>query len=94
VRGLLYAGAHAVLLTLWDAYDGSTAEFMTAFYQQVNKGRTKAQAAQGAMRELRESRPHPFYWAPFVLIGDAEAPCARLQAGPFAAQAASEGSGF
>ena len=72
VRGLLYAGAHAVLLTLWDAYDGSTAEFMTTFYQQLNKGRTKAQAAQDGMRTLRESRPHPFYWAPFVLIGDAE----------------------
>jgi CHAT domain-containing protein len=77
VRGLLYAGAHAVLLTLWDAYDGSTAEFMTTFYQQLNKGRTKAQAAQHGMRTLRESRPHPFYWAPFVLIGDAETHAAR-----------------
>jgi tetratricopeptide (TPR) repeat protein len=92
VRGLLYAGAHAVLLTLWDAFDGSTAEFMTAFYQRVNKGRTKAQAAQEAMRELRESRPHPFYWAPFVLIGDAEAPCALSQAASLSAQVASEGS--
>jgi CHAT domain-containing protein len=73
VRGLLYAGAHAVLLTLWDAYDGSTAEFMAMFYQQITKGRTKARAAQEAMRQLRQMRPHPFYWAPFVLIGDAEA---------------------
>jgi CHAT domain-containing protein len=73
VRGLLYAGAHAVLLTLWDAYDGSTAEFMATFYQQITKGRTKARAAQEAMRQLRQTRPHPFYWAPFVLIGDAEA---------------------
>jgi tetratricopeptide (TPR) repeat protein len=81
VRGLLYAGAHAVLLTLWDAYDGSTAEFMTTFYRQVNKGGTKAQAAQDAMRELRKSRPHPFYWAPFVLIGDAEGPGTQLCAG-------------
>jgi CHAT domain-containing protein len=77
VRGLLYAGAHAVLLTLWDAYDGSTAEFMTAFYGQVTSGKTKARAAQDAMRRVRESHAHPFYWAPFVLIGNAEAPCAR-----------------
>jgi CHAT domain-containing protein len=74
VRGLLYAGARAVLLTLWDAYDGSTAEFMTTFYHELNKGRTKAQAVQQAMWTLREARQHPFYWAPFVLIGDAEAP--------------------
>jgi CHAT domain-containing protein len=73
VRGLLYAGAHAVLLTLWDAYDGSTTEFMATFYQQITKGQTKARAAQEAMRQLRQTRLHPFYWAPFVLIGDAEA---------------------
>jgi CHAT domain-containing protein len=78
VRGLLYAGARAVLLTLWDAYDGSTAEFMATFYRALDAGRTKAQAAQQAMTLLRESRPHPFYWAPFVLIGDAEAPGAHL----------------
>jgi CHAT domain-containing protein len=77
VRGLLYAGAHAVLLTLWDAYDNSTAQFMAAFYQELMTGRTKAQAARHAMRALRESRPEAFYWAPFVLVGDAEAPAAH-----------------
>jgi CHAT domain-containing protein len=94
VRGLLYAGAHAVLLTLWDAYDGSTAEFMTTFYQEVNMGRTKAQAARHAMRQLRESHAHPFYWAPFVLIGDAEAPCAQIGATLLAAQVATDGPGL
>jgi CHAT domain-containing protein len=77
VRGLLYAGAHAVLLTLWDAYDNSTAEFMTAFYRELMGGQTKAQAARRAMLGLRESRPEAFFWAPFVLVGDAEAPAAR-----------------
>lgn len=77
VRGLLYAGAHAVLLTLWDAYDTSTAEFMTDFYRELMAGRTKAQAARTAMQSLRELRPEAFFWAPFVLVGDAEAPVAR-----------------
>lgn len=70
VRGLLYAGARAVLLTLWDAYDESTADFMKAFYGQLQTGRSKAQAAEAAMRELRDRYPHPFYWAPFALIGN------------------------
>jgi len=48
-----------------------------AFYAQVIQGMTKARAAREAMWKVRESHPHPFYWAPFVLIGDAEAPCAR-----------------
>jgi tetratricopeptide (TPR) repeat protein len=73
VRGLLYAGARAVLLTLWDAYDSSTADFMTAFYARLQQGWSKARAAQDGMRELREQYPHPFYWAPFTLVGNEEA---------------------
>lgn len=69
VRGLLYAGAGSVLLTLWDAYDRSTAEFMEAFYREFRGGATKGRAVQQAMRQLRERYPHPFYWAPFVLVG-------------------------
>jgi CHAT domain-containing protein len=73
VRGLLYAGARAVLLTLWDVNDDSTSEFMTAFYTRLRDGWSKADAARQAMLELRERYAHPFYWAPFVLIGNVEA---------------------
>lgn len=69
VRGLLYSGARAVLLTLWDAYDRSTAAFMTAFYRALAESRTKSAALRFAMREVRAEFPHPFYWAPFVLVG-------------------------
>ena len=71
VRGLLYAGAQAVLLTLWDAYDMSTADFMESFYKNLQSSSNKARAVQLGMRDLRERYPHPFYWAPFVLIGQA-----------------------
>jgi CHAT domain-containing protein len=68
-RGLLYAGAEGVLLTLWDVNDQSTAEFMKLFYTRMKTSRNKAEALQSAMREIREAYPHPFYWAPFVLVG-------------------------
>ena len=71
VRGLLYAGAQAVQLTLWDAFDMSTAEFMESFYRNQQSSRDKARAMQSAMRNLRERYPHPYYWAPFLLIGHA-----------------------
>src|SRR5215212_8151548 len=73
VRGLLYAGARAVLLTLWDVNDSSTSEFMKSFYSRIRDGSSKARATQQAMRELRERYPHPFYWAPFSLIGNVDA---------------------
>lgn len=69
VRGLFYAGASTVLLTLWDAYDMSTAEFMKGFYADLHSGATKAQALRTVMRAIREQYRHPFFWAPFVLIG-------------------------
>jgi CHAT domain-containing protein len=69
VRGLLYAGAQSALGTLWDVNDHSTAEFMRRFYQRLTSGANKAVAVQYAMTEVREDYPHPFHWAPFVLVG-------------------------
>jgi CHAT domain-containing protein len=68
-RGLLYAGAQSLLLTLWDVNDQSTAEFMKLFYRYFKLSTHKARAVQQAMAEIRNSNPHPFYWAPFVLVG-------------------------
>jgi CHAT domain-containing protein len=72
VRGLLYAGAQGVLVTLWDVNDQSTAEFMKLFYTALQANRNKAQAVQEAMAEIRRRYAHPYYWAPFVLVGKYE----------------------
>jgi CHAT domain-containing protein len=70
MRGLLFAGARSLLLTWWDVSDGSTAEFMKAFYGRCFNHMDAASALQGAMQELRERHPHPYYWAPFALVGN------------------------
>ncbi len=69
VRGLLQAGAQSLVLSLWDVHDDSTKEFMVEFYTRLQQGRSKAEAMQAASISLREHRPHPYYWAPFLLIG-------------------------
>jgi tetratricopeptide (TPR) repeat protein len=69
VRGLLYAGAKGVLVTLWDVNDQSTAEFMKLFYEHLKTNPNKAQAVRYATSEIRKKYAHPFYWAPFVLVG-------------------------
>ncbi|HMI49895.1 MAG TPA: CHAT domain-containing protein [Candidatus Saccharimonadales bacterium] len=71
IRGALYAGAQSLLLTLWDVHDRSAAQFMTSFYGRLNSTQNKALSLSGAMKELRSSQPHPYYWAPFVLVGKA-----------------------
>jgi CHAT domain-containing protein len=69
-RGLLHAGARAVLLSLWDVQDESTAEYMTLLYERMAAGETAAVASRDAFLELRRHYEHPYYWAPFILVGD------------------------
>jgi len=68
-RGLFCAGAATLLLSLWDVHDESTAQLMRYFYRHYIETADMPGALQQAMRELRQSKPHPFYWAPFVLVG-------------------------
>jgi CHAT domain-containing protein len=71
VRGLLYAGTNAVLVTLWDVDDRSTSQFMKSFYARLcSSGRLeKAGALQQTVCEIKERYPHPYFWAPFVIVG-------------------------
>ena len=68
VRGLLQAGAHSMLVSLWDVHDASTTEFMGLFYKNL-ASMTKCQALRVAALAIRKNRVHPYYWAPFVLVG-------------------------
>jgi CHAT domain-containing protein len=73
-RGLMHAGARAVLLTLWEIHDPSTAAFMDDFYAHLLRGNTPSAALRHAMLTLREKFPEPYYWAPFMLSGYALRP--------------------
>ncbi|MEM4284463.1 MAG: CHAT domain-containing protein [Candidatus Caldarchaeum sp.] len=70
-RGFFYAGAGAVVVSLWKVADVSTAELMVRFYRHLKAGRGKADALRRARLEMLEEGRfmHPFYWAPFVLMG-------------------------
>ena len=71
IRGALYAGARSLLISLWNVNDGSTAEFMKSFYKELNRGASKAEAFAVTARRLRDEYPHPYYWAPFLIVGKA-----------------------
>jgi CHAT domain-containing protein len=72
-RAFLYAGTPSILATLWEVEDTSTALLMEHFYDNWrNKKMSKPQALRQAQLSLRamQKYQHPFFWAPFVLIGD------------------------
>ena len=72
-RGFIYAGTPSLLATLWGVDDQSTAILMKEFYKNwYTKGLSKPEAlrqAQLTLKDMPEYR-HPFYWAPFIIIGD------------------------
>ncbi len=70
VRGFLYAGATSVVVSLWDVNDRTTADLMKWFYGNLAKGESKSSSLRLAMLRLREEHPHPYYWAPFLLMGN------------------------
>jgi CHAT domain-containing protein/Tfp pilus assembly protein PilF len=77
-------GAKAVMATLWSVYDPSTSELMQSFYRNWTTGTavSKAEALRRAQIALLHGASdqtaadaklpyaHPYYWAPFVLIGN------------------------
>jgi CHAT domain-containing protein len=69
LRGFLCAGARAIVASQWRVNDAATAEFMEAFYRNFRDGRGASGALRAAMAEIRSRRPHPYYWAPFFLVG-------------------------
>jgi CHAT domain-containing protein len=74
-RAFMYAGAPTVGVSLWSVADKSTADLMTDFYRRLlstSEGTTSSSALRGAQLAMISGKKYsaPFYWAPFVLVGD------------------------
>jgi CHAT domain-containing protein len=65
------AGALATIASLWVVDDEGTEVLMNAFYKALRQGNTKALALRQAQTTLLNSEYNaPYYWAPFILIGN------------------------
>ena len=75
-RAFIYAGSKNLLVSLWKVSDNSTSQMMVEFYKQLlSKEKTElnyAEILQKAklMLILGKDYSRPYYWAPFILIGD------------------------
>jgi CHAT domain-containing protein len=71
-RGVLVAGAGALIASLWSVHDRIAPELMRAFYDRLLAGESKSsalrQAQQVTMNSIEEL--HPAFWGAFQLIGD------------------------
>ena len=73
-RAFMYAGAPTVGVTLWSVSDRATVDLMASFYQSLlGASPAPPSAALGAARRTmlaRKETSAPYFWAPFVLVGD------------------------
>jgi CHAT domain-containing protein len=60
-----------MLVSLWEVEDAATARTMARFYRDLSSANAR-DSLRAAQREvLGDPRTNqPFFWAPFVLVGD------------------------
>ncbi|MFX1767491.1 CHAT domain-containing protein [Paraburkholderia sp. A1RI-2L] len=70
-RAFFYAGATSLIVSMWPVADASTAITMRTFYSQLSQGQEAIDAMRAAqLAVMKEPRfAHPFFWAPFDLMG-------------------------
>jgi CHAT domain-containing protein len=71
-RSFYYAGARAVVATLWNVDEVSTTELMKNFYAQMNAGLDPEDALRQAKIQMerggRKLWANPWFWSPFVIF--------------------------
>jgi CHAT domain-containing protein len=68
-RGFFSAGSPSLLVSQWIVHDETTAGLMIDFYSRFQKGEGPASALRSAQLQLLNEKPHPYFWAPFVILG-------------------------
>ncbi len=65
----LSAGATSLLVSQWLVQDDVAALFMGEWYAQLTAGADLAEALRQTQLQVKARYPHPYYWAPFLLVG-------------------------
>ena len=69
MRAFLGAGVSSLVVSLWLVQDETTAEFMQVWYDHLRQGVPRAEALRAAQLALKVKFAHPYYWAPFMVVG-------------------------
>jgi CHAT domain-containing protein len=64
------AGVRSTLASLWFVDDLYAAEIMSNFYRELRAGNSKAKALQKAQVTILKQEERPYFWSPFILLGN------------------------
>lgn len=73
-RAMIYAGSRALIVSHWSIESESAVRLMTGLF--ASRAPTMAQALQASQAALQNDPryAHPYFWAPFTLVGDGARP--------------------
>ena len=70
-RAFQYAGAKSVLMSLWSVSEKASVDLVESFFRHLKEGKNKRESLKLAQDEIRKAGyDHPFFWAPFILVGE------------------------
>ncbi len=73
-RAFQYAGVPGLVVSLWSVEDEATQVIMESFYHYLKSGMTRDAALRNAkldyLKSADDMHKDPFYWAPFIVVGD------------------------
>ncbi len=70
-RAFQYAGARTVLMSMWSVSELTSVRLVKSFFENMKNGKRKSEALSLARAEIRKKYDHPFFWAAFILVGEA-----------------------
>jgi CHAT domain-containing protein len=79
-RAFMYAGAKGLVVSHWSVESRSAQDLITELFRGLKSGKPPAAALAAAREKIAKgtlmtgnraiSTSHPYFWAPFVLVGD------------------------
>ena len=69
-RSFFVAGAHSLIMALWNTNEAVTAKLVAAFYTQLCQGKSRSEALRSAQRQVREWFKDPALWGGFICQGN------------------------
>jgi len=73
-RGFIYSGCQSVVMSMWEIEDGSGAEIIKVFYDNLKKGNSKSVALRKSrityLAKADQLRSHPYFWSTLVIYGN------------------------
>ncbi|WP_293898513.1 CHAT domain-containing protein [Phenylobacterium sp.] len=73
-RAVIYAGGRSLIVSHWSVDSVATVRLMTGMFSAGSPSKAEALQKSQAALQATEQYSHPYFWAPFTIVGDGAAP--------------------